>query len=295
LLDEWSVIPLELQPLLADFIRRCLLPVSGLVVKIGAIEQRTRFRLERADGNYLGIELGADVSADVDFDDFMVFDNDADQAKTFFGDLFFRHLSQDPNVAASARRPSDFVAQAFTQGNAFDELVRAAEGVPRDAINIASIAAQRAGDGAISMGDVRIAARKWYQRDKEASLASNEEAVRLLHWIVSEVIGKRRARAFLIRQEIGRSDQLLRALFDGRLVHVIKRGISGGDIAGVRFDAYALDYGCYVDLMLTKAAPAGLFTSEDEDEGELAAPVPADDYRAIRRAILNLDAFRKGR
>src|SRR5690242_15917387 len=32
-LDEWSALPLSAQPLVADFIRRCLLPVSGLVVK----------------------------------------------------------------------------------------------------------------------------------------------------------------------------------------------------------------------------------------------------------------------
>ncbi len=103
------------------------------------------------------------------------------------------------------------------------------------------------------------------------------------------MIGKRRARAFLVRQDIGRTDLLLKALFDGRLVHVIKRGISGGDVAGVRFDAYALDYGCYVDLMATKAAPGGLFAADEQHE--LAAEVPVDDYRAIRRAILDVDAF----
>ena len=46
-LDEWSNIPLDLQPLLADTIKRCLLPVPGLCVKIAAIEQRSRFRLRR--------------------------------------------------------------------------------------------------------------------------------------------------------------------------------------------------------------------------------------------------------
>lgn len=34
LLDEWSAVPTELQPFLADMIRRCLLPVQGVTVKM---------------------------------------------------------------------------------------------------------------------------------------------------------------------------------------------------------------------------------------------------------------------
>jgi hypothetical protein len=39
------------------------------------------------------------------------------------------------------------------------------------------------------------------------------------------------------------------ALFDARLLHVIKRSISGQEEPGARYDAYKLDYGCYVDLL----------------------------------------------
>lgn len=186
LMDEWSVVPLELQPLLADFIRRCLLPVAGVVVKIAAIEQRSRFRVKNQDGDYLGIELGADMSADVDFDDFMVFDNDADKAKTFFAELFFRHVRQmirDERVENSPEdihSSAEFQSRAFTQRNAFEELVRAAEGVPRDAIHIASLAAQRAVNEPVSVPHIRIAARKWYQRDKESAVQATPEALRLL-------------------------------------------------------------------------------------------------------------------
>jgi hypothetical protein len=295
LMDEWSVLPLELQPLLADFIRRCLLPIKGLVVKIAAIEQRSRFRVQDAGGDYLGIELGADMSADLDFDDFMVFNNDAEKAKNFFAELFFRHVRQMSYDDAAdgggsnglVRSSADFQSRAFTQRNAFEELVRSAEGVPRDAIYIASLAAQRAVNDPISVPQVRVAARKWYQRDKESAVQATPEALRLLHWIHEEVIGKRRARACLVRQDAGRSDPLIRVLFDARVLHVIKRGVSGGDVPGVRFDVYALDYGCYVELMTTKISPLGLLSYDDD----LAADVPADDYRAIRRAILDLEDF----
>src|SRR5204863_8068756 len=71
LLDEWSSVPLELQPLLADLLRRSLFPVRGLSVKIAAIELRFRFRELREGGDYLGLELGADVAAGLDLDNFL--------------------------------------------------------------------------------------------------------------------------------------------------------------------------------------------------------------------------------
>jgi hypothetical protein len=138
---------------------------------------------------------------------------------------------------------------------------------------------------------IRAAARSWYQRDKFPAASANQDAADLLNWIMGEVLGERRARAFLLRQ--GESHPLIDALYDSRVLHVVRRGVSGGDIAGVRFNAYALDFGCYVDLFNTKRAPAGLFATEDEAGNEVYADVPQDDYRSIRRAILDLGRFER--
>ena len=91
LLDDWSVIPLDLQPLLADMLRRALFPVRGLTVKIAAIEQRSQFQV-RNGGSCIGIELGADASAALDLDDFMVFGNDEEKSKQFFSSLLYKHV-----------------------------------------------------------------------------------------------------------------------------------------------------------------------------------------------------------
>jgi hypothetical protein len=82
-LDEWSTVPLDLQPFLADLIRRAFFPVRGITIKITAIEQRTHFKIGESQ-NYTGIELGADASADIDLDDYLVFDNDQSRAVNFF-------------------------------------------------------------------------------------------------------------------------------------------------------------------------------------------------------------------
>lgn len=290
LLDEWSHIPMHLQPLLADLLRHCVLPVPGVTVKIAAIDQRSVFQLPRNDGSYVGIELGADIAADIDLDEFMVFSNDHDRAVAFFAQLFHRHIAaisaQYPG-GPSLASPSAFVSEAFVNKGAFHELVRAAEGVPRDAINIVSKAALHAGGERIAIRDVREAARTWYMMDKEAGLQAKRGARALLHWIIDRVIGQRQVRAFLLQQ--GSESHLIDWLYDARLLHVVKRGIASKDLAGVRFDAYALDYGCYVDLLATRrAAPRGLLRTADNT----FLDVPPDDLDdRMRSAILDLAAF----
>lgn len=286
-LDEWSAIPLELQPYLADLIRRAVFPIAGITIKIAAIEQRSNFKIG-SHTDYTGIEIGADASADVDLDDYMVFDNNAARAVEFFQELLFKHYRSETVAKPEFANSDELIQAAFTQRNAFEDFVRAAEGVSRDAFNVLSIAAQRSINDRISIPTVRVAARTWFQRDKEGAVRSNTEAQELLHWIIDEVIAHRRARAFLLRSNT--RNALIDALFDARLLHVIKRSISGHDEPGARYDAYKLDYGCYVDLLATTKAPEKLF---DFDDPGASVNVPSDDYRAIRRAILDLDRFQQ--
>ena len=286
-LDEWSDVPLDLQPYLADFIRRCIFPVNGITVKVGAIEHRSKFRIPTNNRGYVGIELGADATADVNLDDFMVFDNDADRAKEFFGDFLFKHF-QAASETKDGELPSsrtELIRRGFTQSNAFDEFVRAVEGVPRDAINIIALAAQKALEDRISVPHVRSAANTWYQRDKQSAVASSSDALGLLRWIIEQVIGQRRARAFLLLSDA--RHPLIDSLFDARVLHNLKRNISAHDQPGVRYDVYKLDFGCYIDLITTVRAPLGLF----QDDNAQFVEVPPDDYRSIRRAILDLNQF----
>ncbi|MGH2854705.1 MAG: FHA domain-containing protein [Solirubrobacteraceae bacterium] len=285
MLDEWTDVPMYLQPLLADLIRRSLFPVPGLSVKIGAIEQRSQFWAERDTGGYIGIELGGDAAADMDLDDLMVFGNNQQQAMAFFARLLSQHASIFMPREARWSSPEEFLDAAFVHRDAFGELVRAAEGVPRDAINIVSLAATRAGENKIARADIREAARSWYLRDKEKPVTEKDEARQLLHWIVDRVIGERQCRAFLLEQ--GSRHQLVDWLYDARVLHVIKKGMASKSHPGVRFDAYGLDYGCYIDLFSTQRAPRGLFETTDATFIE----VPPDDVDTIRGAILNLQDF----
>jgi hypothetical protein len=291
ILDEWSSIPSEIQPYLGAFLVRCVLPLPAFTVKIAAIEQQTHFRETLPDGSIIGLELGADVAANIDLDEFMVFEQNELRARTFFLGLLFKHLTAGVDADQRVRgltTEDDLIRLGFTDVRAFDELVRAAEGVPRDAINIAAKAAMQAFDSRISVPNVRAAARTWFQADKEATLRSRDDARRLLNWIVDKVIKEKRARGFLVDQK-STGSPLLMALFDARVLHLVRRGYSAQDEPGERYDVYVIDYGAYVDLIHTKSAPQGVLPGEFPDHPYV--DVPTQDLRAIRRAVLDLNAF----
>jgi hypothetical protein len=292
LLDEWSNLPLELQPYLGDLMRRTFFVMRNVTVKIAAIEYRSRFMVSGENRSYLGIELGADVATNVNLDDFMVFDNDVQQSTKFHRRLLYNHLLEAGDLIASEVTDSrELIRLSFTQDYVFSELVRAGEGVPRDFINILSLAAQYSNNEKISVNAVRKAALSWYQTGKANTLRAKEDANRILDWIIEKVIKHRKTRAFLVNTK--RRYPLLEELFDSRVVHVIKRRVSSNDLPGERFDVFKLDYGCYVDLIGTASAPAGLFVAELNEGTPTYVEVPSDDYRSIRRAILDVDEFSK--
>ena len=294
LLDEWSSVPLELQPYLSNFIVRCIAPLNCFTVKIAALEQQTKFRV--IEKNYrVGLELGADAGANVNLDDFMVYEGNEEKSREFFLNLFYRHLAEgiDSPGIDGLDEPNDLVRVGFTEKSVFDELVRAAEGVPRDALYIAARAARRAGMGKISMPLIRAAARDWYQEDKARAVEANPKAHQLLQWINDTVIREKHARAFLVDEKYSR-DSLLLALFEARVLHIVRHGYSAQDQPGERYDVWLIDYGSYVDLLHTKNAPLAFLPFDGEEYSEdltLDFEVPSQDLRTIRRAILDLDVF----
>src|SRR5690606_16676188 len=149
------------------------------------------FRVSR-EGKMIGLELGADIGAHMNLDDFLVYEGNETQSRDFFSGLFYKHLRslQDAGEVdgLAVASPQDLLRIGFADARAFDELVRAAEGVPRDAIYIASRAGMRSGKDAITVPVVREAARSWYQTDKFKSLESRQEAQELLGWIIERVI-----------------------------------------------------------------------------------------------------------
>jgi hypothetical protein len=115
--------------------RRTVLPISALTLKIAAIEHRSNFSILKGTGDYIGLELGADIAADLNLDDFLVFDNNQAKSTAFFKTLIYRHYQVSEERRAEVTNADTLIQLAFTQAPVFEEFVRAVEGVPRDALN----------------------------------------------------------------------------------------------------------------------------------------------------------------
>lgn len=298
LIDEWSGVPIDLQPYLAEMLRRLFFGIPKVSVRIAAIPHRSEWRIAGDLGDYVGAEIGAELFPLLDLDEFVVFparnrEEQAQRSLGFFRALLYRHISTA--VVGMGKDPpeseADLIGSLFTQVTSLQELIRAAEGVPRDALSIVGRAGLRAGGSKIAVAHVREAASQLYLTTKAAQLNGIPDARALLDRIVSDVISGRKARAFLIKQD-QTPDPLIQQLVDDRILHIIKRGWSGKDNPGERYDVLQIDYGCYVHLLGTNAAPQSFLGGENDDEEFSAVigdvEVPEDDYRAIRRAILDL-------
>lgn len=306
LLDEWSSLPMDIQPYLADFFKRGFFPNPQVVVKIASLEYRSCFGIPQNPAGILGFEIGSDISTALDIDDYYVYDRNPKDITNTFADMLYKHVRSElpEDYTDSEDRISSgskLTAMLFTNRNTFEELVRASEGVVRDLINIFTIAyfdADRRGRSSIDKKAIVQAARQWFEQDKARNL--DEELQCVLEKIVGEVIGHRRARSFLLPRRLEKN-HVIQKLFDSRVLHLVQRGYADKDNPGLRYNIYTLDYGTYVDLINTSREPQlqlALFEEQSsfrEPQLELALfeeqssdeqVVPFDDKRSIRRIVL---------
>lgn len=296
LIDEWSTIPADLQPYISEFLKRAFIPVRRVTIKIAALEYRSKFSIPGTTGGVIGFELGPDISANLDLDDYYVYDRNSEQVVDLFLEVLLKHIdvelppghleSQGITTAVGFRR------NLFTETATFIELVRAGEGVVRDFIGVFTAAffrAVREGKQKIDLNAVEEAARAWYETDKSTTLSRQQREA--LHMIVNDVIGNRQAKMFMLAREHS-DDAMVQSLFDLRLLHLVSRGYSDKENPGLRYNIYALDYGTYVDLKRTKREPESFVDVDDvPQEGQAERIVPFADKRSIRRIILNPSIF----
>lgn len=259
LMDEWSSLPWDLQPYLAEFLKRAFFANPSITIKIAALEQRSNFS-ELKSQTRVGFEVGSDISAALDIDDYYIYEKDPENVTSIFADILFKHIKNELpyqylEARYSAHNGREFAAALCEDMSVFYELVRASEGVVRDLINICSssfFSASRKKNNKIEMPDVREAARKWYEQDKAPNIDSDLR--KLLDKITSVLLTRRSLYVFCLPIELERHAGIQR-LVDARVVHLIHRGISEEDSPGVRYSLFRLDYGCYVQLLETNKQP----------------------------------------
>lgn len=94
IIDEWSSLPLDVQPFLAEFLKRSVLPIPNVAVKIASLEYRSDFSIALPNGVF-GFEMGADISAFLDIDDYYVYDRNPEAITDAFAAMLYKHLANE--------------------------------------------------------------------------------------------------------------------------------------------------------------------------------------------------------
>jgi len=281
IIDEWSFISLNMQPYIADFVKRVFLSIKKVTLKIGAIKTRTNLINDKE-----GIELSADIASSINLDDYFIFDREPIKVTNTFEEIIYRHfthsLSASKQFKTNILSSTKFRDMLFTTKPVFIELTIAAEGVIRDFINIFSkcvYACNLNDKEKICSENVRRAASSWYRLDKRENLDEKEKE--LLNYIVGLCI-KHKVRAFIAPLTC-RENRLLEKLIDKRTIHLLA---SDTDIGMEEFDLYTIDFGVYGDLNKNSNLPA--FRMTQNQTGNNSTQPFSGDKRWI--SYIKLDA-----
>jgi hypothetical protein len=260
LLDEWSVLDptaaTSIQPEFADLLKRTFAGTPHLSIKIATNRYQTRFSNRGAGGSYRGLELDADIFEATNLDRALL---DHDDLVSFYEELLYKRLVyQQPQLEVfdpeRAGRPDEqFIRSIFRTRDSFEELVKGAQGIPRDFILLFNSLAQHAGYSVNPLWRGSFVRNRI--RDKsvggQAEIEYQSEASQLLSRCIREVITRTNARTFVIRRaDVQRHGAALDELLEKRLIHEYPRSELPGDVRSA-YNGYLLDYGTWLDWART--------------------------------------------
>lgn len=260
LLDEWSELKIGTQLYLAEIIKKSFSAIK-ITVKIAAIPNRTNLGIKTED-KYIGLEDGGDIQA-YPLDMRYVFEVNKLQTRDFFNDLLHKHLtsidkSSIDELIKSNRSKKENLINIFFANVALNEILIASAGIPRDFINLFIksydnfFLSNNKKSKRISVSNLRIAHFSWYETDKKEQVQKHPIENSLLQAIVSEVIQNKKSIHFLIPAKYSENKHI-QNLIDFRVMHLRKNGYSHQDHAGVIYNVYSIDYGCFNSQNILKA------------------------------------------
>lgn len=285
LLDEWSEIPLDLQPYLAELIKRVFIS-SNYTFKIAAIPYRSKFRDSIHNEVKLGLEEGGDIFP-ISLDNRYIYEIDKSATKNFYNEILVNHLKQIDLTIFNEVEESKFINYFFAN-QALAEVLIASAGIPRDFINLFILSynnrintTQR-----IVLKNIRNSTTEWYTSDKKEEIEKDKIIRHLFEELVNQVIIIKKKTHFLLPQKFS-ENKFIRKLVDLRVLHLRQKGISHRHISNKTYDVYSIDYGSYTSLDINK-------TTLNTDYSELISNLSTiDDIRDARSLSIEEDFFEK--
>jgi hypothetical protein len=249
IVDEWSSIPEDIQPYIAEFLRRTIFPIPRINLKFSGMVYRSAFSITLPGTGRIGLEFGGEITRNIDLDAFYTVERSPSIAAANFGELLWHHLTgnldqhdylQD-NYAITT--PLELRNSLFAADGAFEELLLAAGGVPRDFLSLFYAAYFRAAVdrvAAINVSAVRGAVAASFQAEKLLNLDAAQRAT--LAGIARQLQIDGGGRLFLVEEDIA-ARPMFQSLFDLRVVHLAQHYYTDSARPGGLFAVVALDYG----------------------------------------------------
>lgn len=281
LIDEWSEIPIQIQPLLAELLKRAFITLK-ITMKIAAIPNRTRLMVD----NRMGLEDGGDIFG-YQLDYRFIYELHPDITKKFFNELLYNQLGLidnnlfKPFFDRSLSQPNQSFINMFLANQALREILIASAGIPRDFLSIfinsyAHYINRNTNHKHMALTDIRAATVAWYEVDKKKAIEANKNAKIMLDKIIKEIILDKKRCHFMIPEKY-ETNEILNDLIDLRILHLRKHGISHKGNKGVSYNVYYVDYACYTSSNIY----------HNRINSNLLNDIEAvDDFREIRRISL---------
>ena len=285
LLDEWSEIPLDLQPYLAELIKREFIS-SNYTFKIAAIPYRSKFREILHNEIKIGLEEGGDIFP-VSLDNRYIYEIDKIGTKTFFNELLVNHLKEINPSIFNGVDESKFINYFFAN-QALSEILIASAGIPRDFMNLFILSFNNRNNSSqrIVLKNIRNSTTEWYTSDKKEEIDKDQITRHLFEELVNQVIIIKKKTHFLLPQKYS-ENRSIKKLVDMRVLHLRQKGISHKHVANKTYDVYSIDYGSYTSLDINK-------TTLNTDFSELITNLnTVEDIRETRSLSIEDDFFEK--
>jgi hypothetical protein len=260
-LDEWVSIPPDVQPYVAEFLKRGLLPTSRISLKIASLQYDSNFSISLSGSGKIGFSFGGEISRSIDLDE--TYERNVTVVEEAFADLLFRHLManiSDPDHLASKYGVIDAASlrrALFADDTCFGELLQAGGGVPRDFLNIFTAAYYRAAIArtpTIGANAITDAARAAFTTEKLLNLDPDQERALIP---IAAGLDQQDAGLLFTLDRSYLQHPLTQSLYDLRVIHVVQPqyvGSAAGN-AGSPKSLFRLDYGAALTL---RSKPADL-------------------------------------
>jgi hypothetical protein len=187
-IDEWSEIPLDVQPYIADFLKHTVLPTTQVTLKIGTLAHGSAFSAVRRLGHRIGLEINGDISRGADLGERYSFLNEPKLLTDVYTEILWQHVMANIEEDNYLRERFSILSagrlrtSVFSDDAAFAELIKASGGNVRDFLYIfrqAYFRAQAGRSDVIGIEAIRYAARASFQHERWLNLdLSQKRAVR---------------------------------------------------------------------------------------------------------------------